>query len=135
MKIKRRVLPYLSLLLSFCLLLTAASPAKASSSAQIQEEIDALEQEKSELQDQLQELEEKLSANATQIEAIFSQKQIIDRQVFLLQQSIHVTDQQITACAAKIADRQESLDRAQELLTQLNQKHKERIRAMEEEGN
>lgn len=134
MKTKRRVLPCLSLLLSFCLLLTATSPAKASSSAQIQEQIDALEQEKSELQDRLQELEEKLSENATQIEAIFSQKQVIDRQVFLLQQSIHVTDQQITACAAKIADRQESLDQAQELLSQLNQKHKERIRAMEEEG-
>lgn len=134
MKTKRRVLPWLPLLLSFCLLLTATSPAKASSSAQIQEQIDALEQEKSELQDRLQELEEKLSENATQIEAIFSQKQVIDRQVFLLQQSIHVTDQQITACAAKIADRQESLDQAQELLSQLNQNHKERIRAMEEEG-
>lgn len=134
MKTRKTVLALLSLLLTFCFLCTATSPANAASSAQIQEQIDAMEKEKTELQKELQELEDKLSENLSQIEQILAQKQAIDRQVFLIRENIAVTDQQITACTALIADRQETLDRAQSQLTQLNAKYKDRIRAMEEEG-
>lgn len=125
---------FLSLMLVFCVLFATVQPVYAASSSQIQEEIDALEQEKAELEERLQELESQLSDNLQELEAIFAQKQVIDRQVFLLRESMAATDAQILAYTLAIADRQEELEAAQHNLDELSKKYRERIRIMEEEG-
>ena len=45
-----------------------------------------------------------------------------------------IVNDQITACAQLIADKQEEVDQAQARLQELQQKNLERIRAMEENG-
>ena len=125
---------FLSLMLVLCVLFATVQPVHAASSSQIQEEIDALEQEKVELEERLQELENQLSDNLQEMEAIFAQKQVIDRQVFLIRESMAATDAQILAYTLAIADRQEELEAAQHNLDELSKKYRERIRIMEEEG-
>lgn len=103
-------------------------------STQIQEEIDALEDEKKEIDAQIAELQGQLSDNMDEMESIVAQKNVIDQEVFLLYQQVETINQQITAYSALIADKQEELDDAQAHLSELQAQNKERIRAMEKNG-
>lgn len=124
----------LSAVLAGFLLFSAVIPASAASSAEIQEQIDELESQKSQLQSEMDALGAKLSDNLEKLEDMAAQKRVLDKQVFLLQESIENVNDQITAQTMRIADKQEQLDEEQARLAELNQKHKERIRAMEEAG-
>ena len=59
----------------------------------------------------------------------------MDQEISLLHNQITNITQQINAYGQLIADAQDQLDDAEQTLTELNQKHKERIQAMEEAGN
>lgn len=107
---------------------------EATTSSELKEQLDALEKEKDKINDQLAELEDKLDANATEMEAIVAQKNIIDQEIFTLYQKTKNINDQITVYNALIADKQEELDAANAHLTELNEKNKARIRAMEEGG-
>lgn len=123
-----------ALLLLLAVLLTGTVPASGESSGAIREQINALEKKEKELQAQMAALEDKLGDNLQQIESVITQKQTVDRQIFLLREQIENTNAQITAYAQMIADQQDELDSAQKRLAALREKHKLRIRAMEEEG-
>ncbi len=115
-------------------LLVGAVPVQALTSDQIKEEIDKLEKESQQLQQQMDELEQQLADNLEQMEEMVAQKSAIDQQVVLLSEQVDNINKQIMSFGLLIADQQETLDDAQTRLEELNENYKERIRAMEEEG-
>ena len=117
------------------LLLVGAVPVQALTSDQIKEEIEELEKESRQLQEQMDELEQQLTENFEQMEEMVAQKSAIDQQVVLLSGQVDNINSQIKSYGLLIADQQEVLDGARERLETLNEKYKERIRAMEEEGD
>ena len=106
----------------------------AASSSQIQNQINQLEKEQDALEKELADLKKQQSSNLSDIKALANQKSVIEQQVGILYAQIDVINEQIAAYALLIADKQLEVDAAQQRLAELNQKHKERIRAMEEEG-
>ena len=109
--------------------------ATAASSSEIKKQIAALKEEKKEIDAQLKEIKGQLSANDDEIAGIVAQKDTIDQEIQLLHQQIGNINQQIATYALLIADKQDELDDASVQLEDLQQKNKERIRAMEEDGN
>ena len=124
----------ITMMIVLCVFVTQPLLPKAATSDEIRQEIDQLEDKNDRLQQQIQQWEELLKDNLTQMSEIVRQKQIVDQQIFTLQESLQNSNQQIAAFALLIADKQEEIDEAEERLAQLNEKHKERIRAMEESG-
>ena len=111
-------------------------PTKVSarSSSEIRKQLNALKEEKKEITAQIKEVRGQFNANSDEIDALVAQKNGIDQEITLLHQEVENINQQIVAYALLIADKQDELDNAQVRLDYLNQKNKERIRAMEEEG-
>ena len=108
--------------------------AGAASSSEIKKQIAALKEEKKEIDAQLKEVKSQLKENTNEIKGIVAQKDAIDQEVQLLHQQIFNINQQVATYALLIADKQDELDEASTRLEELQQKNKERIRAMEEEG-
>lgn len=108
--------------------------AKAVSSDVLKEELEALKQDHAALMEQIAALEKEQADNVSNIEGIIMQKGVLDRQIALLYTEIDNVNKQISTYSLLIADRQEELDKAQKRLDELNRQNKERIRAMEEEG-
>lgn len=115
-------------------LLVGAVPAQALTSDEIKEEIEELEKESQQLREQMDELQQQLADNLEQMEEMVAQKSAIDQQVVLLNEQVDNINRQIISYGLLIADQQETLDAAQERQEALNEKYKERVRAMEEEG-
>ena len=106
----------------------------AASSSEIKKQIAALKEEKKEIDAQLKDVKSQLKANDSEIEGIVAQKNAIDQEIHLLHQQIDNINQQVATYALLIADKQDELDEATVRLEELQVKNKERIRAMEEEG-
>lgn len=109
--------------------------ASALSSSEIQNQIDELEEEQAKLQEQMDELKIQMEQNKNEMADIVAQKSNIDQQIALLSAKIGSINEQIDAYNVLIADKQEELDSAEKRLAELNEKNKERIRAMEENGS
>lgn len=132
---KRNVVSLLAVLLSAALAITGLPlRADAATSAEIQEEIDALEEKNAEIQAQLDAIQSQYDANFSDMEAMVAQKNAIDQEITLLNNKVETTNQQIAAYGQLIADTQEELDQAEQNLKDLSNQHRERIRAMEEQG-
>ena len=108
---------------------------RAASSSEIRAQIDALEGQQAEIEAQIADLNSQLSENLTEMQDVVAQKQLIDQEVFLLYSQITNINEQITAYGALIADKQDELDEARAYHAELTEQNKERIRAMEEDGN
>lgn len=104
------------------------------SSAEIKQEINQWKEQLKQNQSEVSELEGQLSANMDKMEDVVAQKNVIDQQVFLLNEQVQNISKQITAYSDLIADKQQELDAATARFQELNEKYKERIRAMEENG-
>ena len=134
--------PALHLILAAVLLMglvlnTVAVPANAAdglSSSEIRDQINELERLQEENQEEIKKLENQLQDNLTEMEAIVAQKNIIDQEVFLLHKQVTNTNEMISAYNVLIADKQAELTKAEEKLARLVEQNKERIRAMEEDG-
>lgn len=122
------------MLLSLILSLIPHS-AYAASSSEIKKQIEALKEEKKEIDAQLKEIKGQFDANEDEIEGIVAQKNAIDQEIQLLHQQIDNINQQVVTYALLIADKQDELDDANTRLEELNRKNKERVRAMEEDGD
>ena len=111
-------------------------PAKvnALSSDEIQEQIDVLEEQNEQIQAQIEELEQQKQDNYSEMEEVVREKSNIDEQIALLNAQIMVTEEQVSAYAVLISDKQAEFDEAQAHFEELNEKNRERIRAMEENG-
>ena len=122
------------MILSLLLTLLPASVSAASSS-EIRNQLNDLKDQKKELAEQIAQVKGQYQANENEIEDMVNRKNSIDQQIALLHAQIDNINQQIAAYALLIADKQDELDEAQSRLDELNEKNKERIRAMEEDGN
>jgi len=132
---KRKAVSLVSLVLLAALLVTGFPvPASAASSAEIQKEIDALEEKNAAIQAQIDAIQSQYDANYSDMAAIVAQKSSIDQEITLLNNKVETTNQQISAYSQLIADTQEELDKAKKELDDLSEQYRERIRAMEEDG-
>ena len=135
----RKTKPGLSLilcLLAMVMVLTwVPQRADAASSSEIKKQINALQSEKKALQAQIKEIQGQYQANEDEMVDMVNQKNVIDQEISLLHAQIININEQITSYSLLIADLQDDLDAAQTHLYELNEKYKERIRAMEEEGD
>lgn len=124
-----------TLLLAAALLIGAMPlPAQAASSADIQKEIDALEEKNAAIQKEIDGIQRQYNANYSDMESIVAQKSAIDQEMTLLSDKIATTNDQITAYGQLIADAQDELDSAEAELRALSEAYQLRIRAMEEGG-
>ena len=108
--------------------------ASAKSSKEIKEQINALKGDQSAIWAQLDALKGEQDANWESIEEMVEHKNNIDQQIGLLYTEIENINTQIRSYSELIAANQEELDAAEAKLAELNEKNKERIQAMEEEG-
>ena len=108
--------------------------ASAKSSKEIKEEINALKGDQSAIWAELDALRGEQDANWESIEEMVEHKNNIDQQIGLLYTEIENINTQIRSYSELIAANQEELDAAEAKLAELNEKNKERIQAMEEEG-
>lgn len=136
----KKLLSVLAGLLTALLLFSLMSnvlpePVSAASSSEIKDQLEDLEEDKEELDAQIKELREQMSDNLEEMEAMVQQKTLIDQEMGLLYQKQENLNNQISAYALLIADKQEEIEFAQQELEQLQEKYKARIRAMEENGS
>ena len=123
------------MILSLILSILPVRAAASKSSSEIQEQIDALEEEQAKLQEEMDKLQSQMDENLSATADVVAEKSNIDQQISLLMSKISMINEQVDAYNVLIADKQEELDAAQAKLAYLNEKNKERIRAMEEEGS
>ena len=111
------------------------APAEAASSSEIKKQLEALEDREEELQAKIDELRGQYEVTADEIQGMVDQKDIIDQEIALLNEQYDIINEQITSYSLLIADKQDELDDARARLSDLNEKNKERIQTMEEEGS
>lgn len=135
----KRGISLLAMLLAIALVISFAGntlpeKAKAASSSELQEQLDELEAENEALEAELETLRSQLSDNLDELKQLVKQKDVVDQEIALMNQQMENLNTQISACSLLIADKQEEVDTAQARLKELQIKNKERIRAMEENG-
>lgn len=108
--------------------------AHAASSSELKAQLDALKAEKAEIDAQIQEIKGQISENNDEMKEMVAQKNLIDQEIFLLYQQESNINGQISTYSLLIADKQEQLVDAETRFAELTEKNKERIQAMEEEG-
>ncbi len=140
MKNRRIWISALAGLMALILLLTLIAgilprDASAATSSELKDQLEELQAQKDELANKIAELEKQQSNNLHDMQGIIAQKDVIDQQVALLHAEVSNVNTQIAAYSLLIADKQKELDEAKKRLEELNEKNKERIRAMEESGN
>lgn len=108
--------------------------ADGASISSMKQDLQKLKDEKKELDKQIAEWETQIKGTTTEMKDIVAKKNAIDQQIFALHETVTNINEQIVAYNNLIADKQEELDTAETHLDELNKKYKERIRAMEEQG-
>ena len=139
MKNRKRLVSILAGIMAAVMLLTLLVgilpvSASAKSSKEIKDEINALKGDRTAIWAQLEALKGEQNANWESIEEMVEQKNNIDQQIGLLYTEIENINAQIRGYTELIAANQEELDAAEAKLADLSEKNKERIQAMEEEG-
>lgn len=125
----------LAVMMVLPLLLGAFSmSASAVTSDQLKQELDALKEEAAEIEAKSNELQSQISDNASQTQSTVEQKNTIDQQMEITRLEIENTNSQIQQYNLLIAEKQKELEAAEESEAEMNEKFKERIRAMEENG-
>ena len=109
--------------------------ASAASSSEIKQQINDLKSQKKEIEAQMEDIQSQFEENEDEIVNIVNEKNLIDQEITLLYEQIDNINEQLSAYALLIADKQDELDDAQERMDELNAKNKDRIRAMEEDGS
>ena len=124
----------LSIFIALVIVLSTITAPRALTSDEIETQIQQLKEEKEQLKEQLDNLQTQKEENQDKIVQLMADKAIIDQEIQLLSLDIENTNKQIMNYNMLIADKQGELEVAQKNLAELNQKYKERIRAMEESG-
>ena len=109
-------------------------PAYAATTSEIKDQITDLKVENAVIQAQIDSVRSQYNANASEIQALVDKKNAVDQEIALLHDQILNINEQLRIYGQMISDAQERLDDANLRLAQLNRQYKERIRAMEEEG-
>lgn len=107
---------------------------QAATTSEIKDEITDLKVENAVIQAQIDAIRSQYNANASEIQALVDKKNAVDQEIALLHDQIQNINEQLRIYGQMIADTQERLDESTLELNRLNRQYKERIRAMEEEG-
>ena len=116
------------------LLLGLIPVARAASSSEIRNQINDLKTQQGQLRQEMSDLREQYEKNEDEIADILARKALIDQEIFLLHSEISNINDQISAFALLIADKQDELEEAEAHYRALNEEYRDRIRAMEEQG-
>ena len=108
--------------------------ASAAKSSEIKKQLDSLKEDKKAIQEEIQKLKGQINENQSEMEQMVQKKDLIDQEITLRYDEIANINEQIAACSLLIADKQEELVEAESRFEELSEKNKERIRAMEENG-
>ena len=111
------------------------SQANAYSSSELKQQLNAMKQEQAGLESQIKNLRNQISENSSEIERMVGEKNVIDQEIFLLHQQLLNINDQIATYNLLIADKQEELTAAEGRFDKLLAENKDRIQAMEEEGD
>ncbi len=137
---KKKLITILAAVMAGLMLLTTllglfASVAQAAPSSEtILGQIEQLKEEQKQIDKELDKLEASLKEVNDDIRDMMDRKDAIDQQIGLLFSQIKNVSSQISAYNLMIADKQDELERAEKNLQELQDKYKDRIRAMEEQG-
>lgn len=108
--------------------------ASAATSNELKAQLDALKEEKAQIDAQIKEIKGQITENNEEMKEMVAQKNLIDQEIFLLYQQETNINGQIATYSLLIADKQEQLVDAETKFRDLTERNKERIQAMEEEG-
>jgi len=111
---------------------TNAQAAKKSS--EIKAQLEELKEDKSKVEAQIKDIKSDIKTNNKEMKEMVKQKDLIDQEITLIYAQIDNINEQVAAYSLLIADNQEELVAAENKFAELTEKNKERIRAMEEEG-
>lgn len=135
-KYRRILISCIALLLVFTLLAgLIVMFASAKTSAEIQAEIDALEDQSDELASQREELEGQIAENESKTLTIVEQKAQVDQEIELTRQEVEVVNEQIHQYNLLIAEKQAELDEMETRQAELFDHYSLRMRALQERGN
>ena len=141
MKNKRMWIAIIALFLVAAMLIpllveVLSTPTHATqSSSEIRDQINQMEKDNEKLQAEIDGLKADLDKNATDIANMMENKKNLELQYGLLHSQVKNLNAQIAAYTLLIAEKQEAVVKAEKHLKELNELHKFRIRAMEEDGN
>ena len=108
--------------------------AEAATSSELKAQLNNLKKQKSAIEAEIKNLQSQIKQNGTEIENMVSEKNVIDQEIFYLYQQINNTNNQIATYSLLIADKQDELTAAEGKYDKLLAENRERIQAMEEEG-
>ena len=135
---RKKLISFLAGLMALIMLLGLIAgfipTAHAATSGELKEQLDALQEEKDAIDAQISEIAGQISSNNDDIIAMVEQKNLIDQQISLLHQQEANINGQIATYSLMIADKQEQLTEAETNFAELTERNKDRIQAMEEEG-
>ena len=138
MKNRKKLVAFLAGFMAFVmilsLILSIIPAASAASSSEIKKQIEALQNQRKEMQEMRANIEADLQANEDEIAKIIGEKNVIDQEIGILYAEIININDTISAYNLLIADKQDEVDAAYARWEELNEKNKERVRTMEEEG-
>ena len=123
-------------ILAVIMILSVVVPALANAAtlSELEQQKAELKADKEAIEEEIARLEGQLSDNLSDMESMVAQKNTIDQEIFMLHGKMANINEQIATCSLLIADKQQELEDAEARLAELNEKNKERIRAMEEDG-
>ena len=125
----------LAAVLLLSLLLSMIPVARATSSDEIRGQINDMKAQQNMIRQEMNALREQYEKNENEIVDLVARKLLLDQEIFLLNAQISIINDQISAFALLIADKQDELDEAESRFGSLNEEYKGRIRVMEEEGS
>lgn len=117
------------------LILSLIPVASAASSSELKQQINEMKEQQEQLQAEKEELRNAYDENEDEIARMVEEKNLIDQEIGLLYAQISLVNEQISAYNLLIADKQDELDQALGLYSDLKVKNKARIRAMEEDNS
>lgn len=124
-----------TVLLALSLIACLFSSAFAVSSSDIQDELDALEKRADEIDAQKNELQAQIDANDEKTVNVVDQRAQVDHEVTLIYQQVQNLNEQLRQYNLLIAEKQAELDDLQAQQNDLLEHYKQRLRAMQEQGD
>lgn len=135
---KKKAISIVCIILAFLMMVTLVVSVMGSLGALAaggQDQIDALEQQKSELQSQQASIQTNIDDLIAQQADVIDQKAAMDEKNELARQEIELINEQIDVYTGLIQDKAEELEKAEAAEQAQYELYRKRVRAMEEEGS
>ena len=135
---KKKAISIVCIILAFLMMVTLVVSVMGSLGALAaggQDQIDALEQQKSELQSQQASIQTNIDDLIAQQADVIDQKAAMDEKNELARQEIELINEQIDVYTGLIEDKAEELEKAETAEQAQYELYRKRVRAMEEEGS